>query len=300
MDYTFGQVSVREAVVDYSGNCGNLSAAVVPFALLAGIHEIPDDGPASVIAHNTNTGKLIEVRLEVADCVAVTSGDFVLPGVAGSGAPIELRYLDPSGSRTRGALPTGSSVDTLDVGDHSVEVSLVDVATPMVFVAATDLGLTGAELPDALDADVELAGLLERIRRAGAVAMGLCETADDAPQSVPKLAMVAPAADSTLLDGTDMPAQDCDVLIRAVSMGLSHRAIPGTSALCAAAAANIDGTLVQRCSARSGSELRIATPSGVVACAADVSTADGAPSVAAASLFRTARPLMRGQVALPM
>ncbi|KUG56029.1 acetylornithine aminotransferase [Kocuria palustris] len=298
VDYTFGQVAVREAVVDYSGNCGNLSAAVVPFALLAGIHEVDDDGPASVIAHNTNTGKLIEVRLEVADGVAVTSGDFVLPGVAGSGAPIELRYLDPSGSRTSGVLPTGRSVDRLDVGDREIEVSLVDVATPMVFVAAADLGLTGTELPDALDADADLAALMERIRRAGAVAMGLCETSEDAPQSVPKIAMVAPPAESTLLDGTDVPAADCDVLIRAVSMGLSHRAIPGTSAMCAAAAANIDDTVVQRCAASSGSELRIATPSGVVAAAADVCVEDGAPSVAAASLFRTARPLMRGQVAL--
>ena len=299
VEYTFGQVAVREAAVDYSGNCGNLSPAVVPFALLAGIHEVDDDGPASVIAHNTNTGKLIEVRLEVADGAAVTSGDFVLPGVAGSGAPIELRYLDPSGSRTSGALPTGCSVDTLEGGGRSIEVSLVDVATPMVFVAATDLGLTGAELPEALDADAELAALVERTRRAGAVAMGLCAVPEDAPQSVPKIAMVAPPADSVLLDGTAVPAEECDVLIRAASMGLSHRAIPGTSAMCAAAAANIEGTVVQRSSTSSGSELRIATPSGVVSCAADVSPQDGAVSVTAASLFRTARPLMRGQVALP-
>ena len=108
-----------------------------------------------------------------------------------------------------------------------------------------------------------------------------------------------PPADSDLLDGTAVPADECDVLIRAVSMGLSHRAIPGTSAMCAAAAANIEGTVVQRCSTSSGSELRIATPSGVVATAADVSAEDGGLKVTAASLFRTARPLMRGQVALP-
>jgi 2-methylaconitate isomerase len=129
--------------------------------------------------------------------------------------------------------------------------------------------------------------------------MGLCTAPEAAPRAVPKVAMIAPPAATTLLDGTLVQGQDCDVLARVVSMEAVHRAIPGTSALCAATAANIAGTVVERCAAASGTELRIATPSGVVTCAAEVSIENGVPLVAAASLFRTARPLMRGQVAIP-
>lgn len=299
VDYTFGQVAVGQSVVDYSGNCGNLAAAVVPFALLTGILKAEVDGPARVMAYNTNTGKLIAVQIHVSNGVAETSGDFVLPGVAGSGSPIELQYLNPGGSRTGTVLPTGNVVDVLDVGDRTIEVSLIDAATPMVFVAATDIGLTGAEMPDELDSDAEVMSRLDRIRRAGAVAMDLCTAPEFAPRAVPKVAIVAPPAVTTLLDGALVQEQDCDVLARVVSMEAFHRAIPGTSALCVATAANIAGTVVERCAAASGTELRIATPSGVVTCAAEVSIENGVPLVAAASLFRTARPLMRGQVAIP-
>jgi 2-methylaconitate cis-trans-isomerase PrpF len=298
LEYTFGQVAVDEAVVDYSGNCGNLSSAVVPFALLAGIHKVDTDGPARVVLYNTNTAKLIAVALNVTDGVADTTGDFVLPGVAGTGSPIELQYLNPGGSKTGVVLPTGNAVDTLDLGDRTIEASLVDAANPMVFVAAADLGLVGTEMPQDLDADTAVMTLLDRIRRAGAVAMGMCTTPEDAPLAIPKIAMVAAPTDATLLDGTLVRSSDCDIVTRALSMELGHRAIPGTAALCAATAANIPGTVVERLSSGTGSELRIATPSGVVASAADVTVEGGVTSVASASLFRTARALMRGQVAV--
>ena len=298
LDYTFGQVAVDEPVVDYAGNCGNLSSAVVPFALLAGIYKVDGDGPAHVRVYNTNTDKLIHVRLNVTDGIADTVGEFVLPGVAGTGSPIELHYLNPGGSKTGAVLPTGNPVDVLDLGNRTVEVSLVDAANPVVFVAAADLGLSGTELPATLDAAPDVMALLDCVRRAGAVAMGLCTTPEAAPLAIPKIAMVAAPADGILLDGTQVPASYCDIVVRAVSMGLVHRAIPGTAALCAVTAANVPGTIVERLSSSSGADLRIATPSGVVTSAADVTVDATGPSVAGASLFRTARALMRGQVAV--
>lgn len=170
----------------------------------------------------------------------------------------------------------------------------------MVFVDAADLGLTGTELPKDLDADPAVMGLLDRIRRAGAVAMGLCSTVEDAPLAVPKIAMVAAPTTSVLLDGAPVLPEDCDIVSRTVSMGLVHRAIPGTAALCAATAANIPGTVVERLSSGTGAQLRIATPSGVVASGAEVTVEAGVPTVVGASLFRTARALMRGQVAVEL
>lgn len=132
VEYTFGQVAVDEAVVDYSGNCGNLSSAVVPFALQVGLLSAEADGPAAVTVHNTNTGATIVVRLTVRGGVAETIGDLVVPGVAGSGSPIELQYVEAGGSRAGAILPTGRPVDRLDLGDRTVEASLVDVSAPVV------------------------------------------------------------------------------------------------------------------------------------------------------------------------
>lgn len=298
LEYTFGQVAVGEAVVDYSGNCGNLSSAVVPFALLTGLLEVSSDGPAAVRVLNTNIDKIVEVRLDVRDGLAETEGGVVLPGVAGAGAPIELAYVDPAGSRTTGALPSGHPVDLLDVGNRDVEVSLVDVASPVVFLDAAQVGLAGVELPDDLDGRPDVLALLDDVRRAAAVAMGMCRAPDEAALAFPKIAVVAPPADSVLLDGTHVPAVDCDVVVRTLSMDVTHRAVPGTAALCAAAAAAIPGTVLHRLSAGSGSELRLATPSGVVVSAADVRVDGDHVEVVSASLLRTARALMRGQVAL--
>lgn len=303
IEYTFGQVAVGEAVVDYSGNCGNLSSAVVPFALEAGLLSAVD-GVTTVVVRNTNTDAVIAVRLHVRGGVAETAGDLVVPGVAGSGSPIELQYREAGGSTTGAVLPTGRAVDRLDIDvpggpQRTIEVSLVDAAAPLVFVRAADVGLTGTESPEEIDADADLLALLDRIRRAGTVAMGLAATPEDSALAHPKIALVAPPATTTLLDGTVVPADDCDLVARVLSMGVTHKAIPGTSALCAAAAARIPGTVVQECAANSGRDLRIATPSGVVDSAADVRLEDGVPQAASASLYRTARPLMRGQVAVP-
>lgn len=304
LDYTFAQVSVDAAVVDYAGNCGNLSSAVVPFALAAGL-VARDDGPQRFALWNTNTGKRVDVRLVVRDGLAEVPGELTIPGVSGAGSPIELVYPDPGGSRTSGLRPTGRSAEELEVDGRAVRVSLVDATNPLVLVAAADVGVTGAELPAELDANAAAMELLERLRRAGAVRMGMCDDPASAPLAVPKVVVIAPAAASRQLDGVELPASEVDVLARTLSMGRTHNAVPGTAAMCLAAAAEIVGSVVAEAagSGRSGS-LRIGTPSGVVMAGAVVAhsrTADPAldvPLAVETSLARTARILMRGSVAV--
>ncbi|MBK0419611.1 acetylornithine aminotransferase [Leucobacter sp. CSA1] len=309
--YTFGQVAVGVAAVDYSGNCGNLSAGVVPFALHTGLLSLPD-GPRTVRLLNTNTGKRVVVNLVVEDGEAAVAGDFVVPGVAGAGSPIELVYPDPAGSRTAGQLPTGRPIDVLRSTGREIEASLVDVALPLVVVRAADLGLSGAESPDEIDAASGRAVELEALRREAAVLMGLARSPEETPQAVPKVVCVAEPRDSRLLDGSLVAADDADVLARTMSMGLAHRAVPGTAAMCLAAAAAIPGTLVEaivRDRRPSERALRIGTPSGVVTAGAvaerqaaetgNGEVRDGVPVVTGASLFRTARVLMSGRVSVP-
>ncbi|MBS4103432.1 PrpF domain-containing protein, partial [Tsukamurella paurometabola] len=164
LEYTFGQAAIRDAVMDYSGNCGNLSAAVVPFALGAGLLAL-DDGDRAVVVSNTNTGKQIRVRLAVTGGVAATEGPLAIPGVAGTGAPIELEYLAPGGARTGTLLPDGAACSVLRVDGREYPATLVDAAIPMVVVAASDLCVTGAETPGELDADTGLQARLDGLRR---------------------------------------------------------------------------------------------------------------------------------------
>lgn len=299
LEYTFGQAAIREPVIDYSGNCGNLSAAVVPFALGAGLIAL-DDGDRTVVVHNTNTDKPIRVRLIVKGGVAATEGGLAIPGVAGTGAPIELEYLEPGGARTGALLPAGAARTTLRHDGRDYAASLVDAATPMVLVAAGDLGMSATESPDELDADPGVQSLLDGLRRAGAVAMGLADRPEEAPLAVPKIAVVAGPRAARTIDEAELPADAADVAVRVISMGQTHRAIPGTAALAVAVAARLAGSVVaEAASSAEGDVLRIATPSGVVTARAVVALRTDGPHADSASLLRTARPLMRGQVAVP-
>lgn len=300
LDYTFGQVDVAEAVVDYSGNCGNLSSGVVPFALLAEIISA-DDGWHVFRLFNTNTGKLVDVSLSVVDGQAAVAGDFELTGVSGTGAPIELIYPDPAGSRTSGLLPTGVPSESIDVDGRMFDVSMVDAALPVVIVPATAISLNGDESPEAIDANRPSFLIIEELRRKAAVRMGLCETPENAPQVVPKVAIVTSQCPTTLLDGTTLAATDSDIVVRMVAMGQTHKAVPGTGAMCLAAAAQIPGTIVNGIINRSdhstvGPEVRLGTPSGTVTAAAVWDEEE--KTMTATSLFRTARVLMTGQVAV--
>lgn len=301
VDYTFAQVSVKSAVVDYSANCGNMSSAIGPFALDEGIVPAPNGREAAVRIHNTNTQKIIVSRFAVEDGMAAVDGDLALDGVAGSGAPIRLEFHDPGGARTGRLLPTGNAVDTLDLpGAGPVAVSMVDCANPCVFVAAAELGLAGTELPDALEREPAILARLEAIRCHASVAMGLAPSLEAAADvlGAPKVAMVAGPVDAPTLSGRTLGTGDADILVRMISIGQPHRAVPLTGALCLAAACRMPGSVAFGMvlpAARTG-PLRIGHPSGVILVDAETEIAAGAVLVRHATVYRTARRLFTGEV----
>ena len=310
VDYTFAQVEVRKAFVDYAGNCGNCSSSVGPFAIDEGL--VPArDGETIVRIHNTNTKKLIVAHVPVAHGEAAVAGDFELAGVAGRGARIALDFVEPGGAGTGRLLPTGHARDVI----AGVEVSCVDATNAVVFVRARDLGLTGTETPQAVDGDHDLSARLEKLRVEAATRMGMAESA-----AVPKIAFVAPAADYTALDGVRYGARDFDVLGRAISMGNCHRAFPLTVAMCLAVAARIPGTVVNECLPNNGADdlldqpthaptragatrynnpIRLGHPSGTLPIAAHVTTSGAGPKAETVTVYRTARRLMEGFVRVP-
>ena len=301
LDYTFAQISVGSALVDYSANCGNMSSAIGPFALDEGLVPVPAGAEGVVRIHNTNTRKIIVSRFAVEDGRAATEGDLVLDGVAGSGSPIRLMFQDPGGAGTGRLLPTGNAADRLAVpGVGMVEVSLVDAANPCVFVLASALGAVGTELPQALERDVGLLARLETIRRHASMAMGLARTLEEAARipGVPKIALVAAPASSPTLTGGILAADDIDILIRMISIGQPHRAVPLTGALCLAVACRVPGSIpfgLLAHGARNGT-VRIGHPSGVVLVDAAVETQNNAVHVRDATVWRTARRLFQGEV----
>jgi 2-methylaconitate isomerase len=307
VDYTFAQVSVKDAAVDYSGNCGNMSSAIGPFAVDENLIAVADaDGEATVRIHNTNTRKLIVAHFPLEDGRAAVDGDFRLPGIAGSGAPVRLDFLEPGGAGTGMLLPTGNATDTLEAdGVRAIEVSMVDAANPCVFVAADALGASGVEMPDELEANGALLRRLEAIRIAASLRMGIAKTAEAAARipSIPKVAMVAPPRKARTLAGERLAAADADITVRMISIGQPHRAVPLTGAMCLAVASRIEGTVVNRIARPSASPtdpVRIAQPSGLTVVGAVVRRSrDGEHRewlAESATVYRTARRLMEGWV----
>jgi 2-methylaconitate cis-trans-isomerase PrpF len=307
VDYTFAQLSIKDASVDYSGNCGNMSSAVGPFAVDEGLVSgaVADAASeATVRIHNTNTRKMIVARFQLDDGRAAVDGDFRLPGVAGTGAPVRLDFLEPGGAGTGKLLPTGNAVDTLEAdGARGIEVSMVDAANPCVFVAADALGASGVEMPDELEANSALLQRLDAIRIAASLRMGIAKTAAAAARipSIPKVAMVAPARAGRTLADARLAAEDADVTVRMISIGQPHRAVPLTGAMCLAVASQIEGTVVSRIARSHASPVepvRIAQPSGVTVVGAAVRcVGDGeCPQwfAESATVYRTARRLMEG------
>ncbi|PBC51542.1 2-methylaconitate cis-trans isomerase PrpF family protein [Rhodococcus sp. ACPA1] len=302
VDYTFAQVQVTSAAVDYGGNCGNMSSAVGPFAVDEGLVS-PKDGEVVVRIHNTNTGKIIHSTFWVRDGQAVTEGGYSIDGVAGTGSPIRLDFLDLGGAATGLLLPTGNVVDTLSVADApSVIVSMVDAANPCVFVEAGALGLDGTELPEHIESLPEHLQRLESIRQAASVAMGVAPTTDAAALNrlVPFVAVVARSAPYSTLSGRRVAVDDTDLLVRFLSSGQPHRAVPVTGAMCSAIASRVPGTVVH--AALGGPDhptIRLGTPSGVLEVNASVTTDGPAPQLYRAdfaSTYRTARRLFEGRV----
>jgi len=289
VDYTFAQVEVKRAFVDYAGNCGNCSSSVGPFAIDEGL-VAAREGETVVRIHNINTRKLIVAHVPVAGGEAAVAGDFELAGVPGRGARIALDFVEPGGAGTGRLLPTGRTRDVI----AGIEASCVDATNPVVFVRARDLGVTPTATPAAVDADHDLTARLEKLRVEAAARMGMPESA-----AVPKIAFVAPPADFVGLDGVRYPAGAFDVLGRAISMGNCHRAFPLTVAMCLAVAARVDGTLVHEVARTHPGDVVLGHPSGVLPLDAAVRLEDGGPWAERVTVYRTARRLMEGFVRVP-
>lgn len=300
VDYLFAQIAVDRPVVDWGANCGNLSSVIGPFAVDEGLVSV-EDGEALVRIHQVNTKKIIHARFPVRDGRAVVEGDFAIAGVAGTGARIALDFLDPGGTVTSGLLPSGNVVDHVVVDGRSYAVSLVDASNPVVFVRAADCGMTGGELPDAIEANRPLMALLDAIRREGGVLMGLGTDAASIGLANPKIAMVGTPSPFQTLDGQSLDETTHDIAVRMISMEQAHRAVTLTGAMCVGVAACIEGTLAEQALRpdHQGDEIRVGNPSGLVSVGARVLKRDDGWHAENATVFRTARRLMQGEVAVP-
>ena len=301
VDYTFAQVGVDRATVDYGGNCGNMSSAIGPFAVDERLVEVAGDGEVTVRIHNTNTGKLIHASFQVEGGQTRVEGPLRIDGVAGSGAPIRLEFRDLAGARTGRLLPAGSAVHELQHphGGGTIRASMVDAGNPCVFVDAEALGLDGTESAERIESNADLMQALERLRRQASVAMGLAPDEEQAAASraVPFIGMVARVRPWVSRSGTRFGAEDADLSVRMLSSGNAHRAIPVTSALCVAVACRTRGTLAADFCRASASPLRIGHPSGVIVVEAEPDPASG--QVRHASVYRTTRRLFQGEVLYP-
>jgi len=299
------QIGIRDGAVDYDGACGNMTSAIGPFVVDEGMVVAPKDGDVTIRIHATNMGKIIHARFPVRNGLAAVSGGREVIGVAGSGAGVRLDFIDPGNTRGHGLLPGGEEATQLSLPDgKTIAATLVDSGNPCVFIRAEDLGLTGCEAPDALDADLAIMQKLEDLRQAASVKMGVATDIEHAGviQSIPKIAIIAKPNDYQTLSGENISAASYDITARMISMGQAHKAMPVTGALCVATAARLATTLVSDIVPVTGNsnEIRIGTPSGVleVDAVVDVEQSDN-PHVKQASIWRTTRKLMEGLVLAP-
>jgi hypothetical protein len=301
VDYTFAQVSVKESKVDYSGNCGNMSSAMGPYAVDEGIVAVSGKD-ALVRVHNTNTKKIIWSRFTVDEGQSAVDGDLAIPGVSGTGAPVRLEFREPGGATTGKLLPTGNVADVLEVpGYGKFNVSMVDAANACCFVRADELGISGTEMPEALDANAALLEKLAAIRIAASVAMGIAATPAEAraKRVVPFIGFVSGPQDAVTLTGEKLNAADVDLTGRIISNGQPHRALPLTASLCMAVAARLEGSVVNqlaRNSQQADAPIRIAMPSGVLTVAASVHKHNGDWFAEQGAFYRTQRRLFDGYV----
>ena len=309
VDYLFGQVSIDTAFVDWSGNCGNLSAAVGPFAISNGLVDpgrVPENGIATVRIWQANIGKTIVAHVPITDGQVQETGDFELDGVTFPAAEVQLEFMDPAAEEegAGGAMfPTGKLVDDLEVpGIGTLKATMINAGIPTIFLNAEDIGYTGTELQEAINGDPEALAKFETIRAHGALRMGLIKSVEEAArrQHTPKVAFVAKPATYAASSGKTVEAAEVDVLVRAMSMGKLHHAMMGTAAVAIGTAAAIPGTLVNL--AAGGGErnsVRFGHPSGTLRVGAEAAQVDGEWQVTKAIMSRSARVLMEGWVRVP-
>ncbi|MBB5447045.1 MULTISPECIES: 2-methylaconitate cis-trans isomerase PrpF [unclassified Paraburkholderia] len=309
VDYLFGQVSIDKAFVDWSGNCGNLSAAVGPFAISAGLVDagrVPRDGVAIVRIWQANIGKTIVAHVPMSDGAVQETGDFELDGVTFPAAEVPLEFMDPAADEegAGGAMfPTGNLVDDLEVpGVGTLKATMINAGIPTIFVDAEAIGYKGTELQDAINSDAKALAMFETIRAHGALRMGLIKHLDEIAtrQHTPKVAFVAKPVDYVASSGKPVRASDVDLLVRAMSMGKLHHAMMGTAAVAIGTAAAIAGTLVNQAAGGGEREsVRFGHPSGTLRVGAQASLQDGEWVVTKAIMSRSARVLMEGWVRVP-
>ncbi|MDP9917898.1 putative AcnD-accessory protein PrpF [Variovorax boronicumulans] len=309
VDYLFGQVSIDRPFVDWSGNCGNLSSAVGPFAISNGLIDaarVPHDGVAVVRIWQANIGKTIVAHVPMTGGAVQETGDFELDGVTFPAAEVQLEFMDPAAEEdgAGGAMfPTGNLVDDLAVpGLGTLQATMINAGIPTVFVNAEALGYTGTELQDAINGDAAALARFEAIRAHGALRMGLIRTLDEAAsrQHTPKVAFVAKPTGYTASSGKTVAAGDIDLLVRALSMGKLHHAMMGTAAVAIGTAAAIPGTLVNLAAGGGAREaVRFGHPSGTLRVGAQAQQVEGEWQVTKAVMSRSARVLMEGWVRVP-
>ena len=309
VDYLFGQVSIDKAFVDWSGNCGNLSAAVGPFVISSGLidaKQLPQNGMAIVRIWQANISKTIIAHVPMVNGAVQETGDFELDGVTFPAAEVQLEFMDPAAEEEGGGgamFPTGHVIDELDVpGVGKLQATMINAGIPTIFIKADAIAYTGTELQEAINSDSKALAMFETIRAHGALRMGLIKHIDEAAtrQHTPKVAFVAPPKDYTSSSGKQVKASDIDLLVRALSMGKLHHAMMGTAAVAIGTAAAIPGTLVNLAAGGGEREaVRFGHPSGTLRVGAQASQVNGEWSVKKAIMSRSARVLMEGWVHVP-
>jgi probable AcnD-accessory protein PrpF len=309
VDYLFGQVSIDKPFVDWSGNCGNLSAAVGAFAIGGGLVDadrVPHDGVAVVRIWQANIGKTIIAHVPVTGGAVQETGDFELDGVTFPAAEVQLEFMDPAADEegSGGSMfPTGNLVDELEVpGVGTLRATMINAGIPTIFIDADAIGYTGTELQEAINGDAKALAMFETIRAHGAVRMGLIASVEEAArrQHTPKVAFVAPPAAYVSSSGKAVGAGDVDLLVRALSMGKLHHAMMGTAAVAIGTAAAIPGTLVNLAAGGGAREaVRFGHPSGTLRVGAQALQEGGEWTVKKAIMSRSARVLMEGWVRVP-
>ena len=310
VDYLFGQVAIDKAFVDWSGNCGNLSAAVGPFAIANGLldaERVPRNGLCTVRIWQANIGKTIVAHVPITDGQVQETGDFELDGVSFPAAEVQLEFMDPADDGEEGGamFPTGRVVDELEVpGVGTFEATLINAGIPTIFLNAADIGCSGTELQGAINGDPAALARFETIRAWGAVKMGLIREVSEAAtrQHTPKIAFVAPPADYFASSGKAVRAAEVDLLVRALSMGQLHHAMMGTAAVAIGTAAAVPGTLVNLAAGGGEREaVRFGHPSGTLRVGAQAHREKGGQWVVTKALMsRSARVLMEGWVRVPI
>ncbi len=305
VDYLFGQVSIDKPFVDWSGNCGNLTAAVGAFAINSGFvakERIPDNGFCTVRIWQANIRKTIVAQVPITNGEVQETGDFELDGVTFPAAEVQVEFMDPADGE--GAMfPTGNVVDDLDIpGVGSLRATMINAGIPTIFINADEVGYTGTELQEAINGDPKALAMFETIRAHGAVRMGLIDNVEDAAgrQHTPKVAFVAAPADYVSSSGKQIKASDIDGLVRALSMGKLHHAMMGTAAVAIATASAVPGTLVNLAAGGGDrTDVTFGHPSGTLRVGAEASQVNGEWTATKAVMSRSARVLMEGWVRVP-